>query len=107
MCRYAVAVHIAAPVLSGRVLTAGGKAEVLGVLHAVADARYHHAKRSHAAAAAAVDPDFFSISADLATIALVGAVQAECSLTHSAWSGYVYVLFDVLFDSKEYVKQTR
>jgi|AntAceMinimDraft_5_1070358.scaffolds.fasta_scaffold09990_2 hypothetical protein len=79
----AAAVHIARPVLSGRLLEAGGKAEVLGVFHAVADARDYDAKRSNAAAIgnlaeadagwdpstiAESSPASFSLSADLDTV---------------------------------------
>ena len=71
------AVHVAAPVLSGRALRVGGKAEVLGVLHAVAEARYYDAKRAHAANVGALGGDSssasssssFSLAADLTTVA--------------------------------------
>lgn len=70
-----VAVHIAVPVLSGRALRPGGKAEVLGVLRVAVDATEYDAKRAHAAAVGVLGdglsfPVSFSVASDLSLAAL-------------------------------------
>jgi len=63
-------VEIAVPVLSGQLLTTGGKAQVHAVLKLVVDRRYHDAKRAHALAVGVpAKEDSFRVAADLKAVA--------------------------------------